>query len=110
MPANNTTVGAMNQTAIARAIDGLYQFVNGVTDLVMSIVHNILSIFGITMPENYIWLISQVIIWGTSFWLVRRFVFGRLRLILFIVLILLSISYLMTIGFNFNPLGAFVGK
>jgi hypothetical protein len=71
------------------------------------VIDNISKALGINLSSELVWLIANLVIWGSLFLLVRRFVFGKLRLLFLVLIFVLAASYILQI-FGFNLLEYFV--
>jgi phosphoglycerol transferase MdoB-like AlkP superfamily enzyme len=104
---NLTNQTITNTTVWLKILRGIKETTDGITSLVNSVITNISKALGINLSSDIVWLIANLIIWGSLFLLVRRFVFGKLRIFILVFIFILAASYILQI-FGFNLLDYFV--
>ena len=98
---NLTNETITNVTIWIKILRGIKETTDGITSLVNSVIYNISKALGIELSSELIWLLANLLIWGSFFLIARKFIFGKLRTFVLLFITILAVSYVLQIfGFN----------
>ncbi|MCS7102284.1 MAG: hypothetical protein NZ992_00185 [Candidatus Korarchaeum sp.] len=109
MSLNETLNQTLNQTAVGKVISGLSQLIDGLSHIVNDFLAGVLRIIGLDLAPSFIWLLGQLLIWGSALWIIKKFTFGKIKLFLLIFVLFLAFNYLLSSAFNFDVLRILFG-
>lgn len=103
---NNTTV--TNTTSLLDPISAFKKLISGIKDVndalsqfVGIAVDNINKMFHLNLSTTTIVFLSQLITWFVLFLIVKKFFFGRIRLIFYVIILFLALNSLLSFtGFD----------
>jgi len=78
-----------------KLLRGIKDTTDALTGIVNSAIQQISQALHLNLSAEMNWLIANLVIWGSLFLIVKKFIVGRFRTIILVIIIFLALSYIL---------------